>query len=121
METHSELDTLIDAVSSSKPDALLSLRLVSCVLDFSNIDSLAWIEEFGDPLSSLPSAKALIEQLGFDWCDAMSAGAAALEGTDQWVLPDVAPHAVCWSLSRLLAEQAGSERVRARRPCGESV
>jgi hypothetical protein len=104
-----KLARLLDRISNRCCNAELSVELLTATLDLSEADSRIWVQELGDPLSSLSGAKALVEHLAYDWHEAMYIGAQALEGRQAWILPDLAPHAIAWALSQLLAE-AGQER-----------
>lgn len=109
-----ELRFLLNEISNSKPNAALSARVVANAIGLSISDGMLWIGEFGDPLNTLPATKAFVEQLGFDWHEALSAAATALEGQGQWLLPDLAPHAIAWVLFGLIEDASEVDPRRAR-------
>jgi hypothetical protein len=109
MDHRDKIARLLDKISSRSFNAEVSIELLAATLDLSEADSRIWVEELGDPLASLSGAKAFVEHLSYNWHEAMNIGARALEGRRAWVLPDLAPHAIAWALSRLLAE-AGQEQ-----------
>jgi len=114
MDNRDKIAQLLDRISNQSCSADVSLELLGATLNLSEADSRIWVEKFGDPLASLSGAKAFVELHAYNWHEAMNVGARALEGRRAWILPDLAPPAIAWALSQLLAE-AGQEQDWRRR------
>jgi hypothetical protein len=108
------LAALLERICHAELNKDVSRDLVCNVLDVNYSNAAIWIDNFGDPLTSLAGAKAIAEHLGLDWHHAMSAGATALDSKSEWCLPEVAPKAIAWMLNRLIDDAVSLQRSSPR-------
>ena len=105
---------LLEQISHAELNKDFYRDLVSNLIGVNYKNAANWIDNFGDPLTSLAGAKAIAEHLGLDWHHAMSAGATALDDKPEWCLPEVAPKAIAWMLNRLIDESVSMQRSSPR-------